>query len=115
MVRRVLTMFSNGWQAMQTRSTVASAASLNSPSSSAVISPTLLAMIAGSTLTGGLACCHGKDAPAPIVAVSIMEDAAITNECSFMRDPLEIVRQRFAIDHRNTRLRSIVMVCSGGH
>jgi hypothetical protein len=49
-------MFSKGWQATQTRSIVDSAASENCCSSSAVISPTLLAIRAGSTLAGGLAC-----------------------------------------------------------
>src|SRR5262245_33880021 len=62
-------MFSSGWQATHTRSIVASAASLNRPSSSAVMSPTLFAMTVASARAGGF-CARGAEVPAPMTATS---------------------------------------------
>src|SRR3954467_9872327 len=83
-------MFSKGWHITQTRSIVDSAAALNCSSSSAVMSPTLLATTAGSTFTGGLAWTCGADAPEAMAVVRTANAEVMTNECSFTKNPLEI-------------------------
>src|SRR4051794_41027823 len=70
-VRRVLVMFSNGWQLMQTRSIVCSAALENCSSSSGVSSPTLLVSAGGSGFGAFFACPAGADAPIAIVPARI--------------------------------------------
>src|SRR4026209_329837 len=76
-------MFSNGWHVTQTRCIVASAASEKACSSSAVMSTTFLATIAGSTLTGDCDC--ARETLPPMAALRTTNDAGMIREWEFTR------------------------------